>query len=336
MLQEGTVRVLVGRAGAFTRAPGALDAAGAGFTSGLALERYAAFAGARAADVSLYDLAAWRPVPGQPPLPLAPRTMAGTGAELLLVGEPGAAWLHLTDDTVPWEPAGAPSGLAWSEIAGGATLRSPEGAVFVVGATRAAGAPTDKVLWIATDDTLRVLTLRTPRLGAAATWIPDVGLVVAGGAQTGAGVELGTGTGFVPLPYPADPTTGGALAALDGSHVLLVGGVSSVDGAPEPPRTFDLGCTIACAPEATATASLDLRRATALASNGAVVAVGEDADGVTRAAWAKDAQGAFVEVPLRDPRKGAVTLATGGGTLVVAAGVHADGTPALGVEVFAF
>jgi len=125
------------------------------------------------------------------------------------------------------------------------------------------------------------------------------------------------------------------VAPLDTEHLLLLGGVSALDGAAAHPRVLDVTCTVACAPKPTADTTLELRAPiVTMVQAGGVLAVGRDADGATRAVWAADPMGTFVDAPRRTPRRGGTALRTGGGTMLVAGGTLTDGSPALTLEVW--
>src|SRR5262249_50462632 len=132
-------------------------------------------------------------------------------------------------------------GASFGDVAGGATLFDDTGLQFIVGATRLSSA-SSAVLRINVLDssnsaygfgTPAWLTLSAPRQGAAAAWVLGRGLVVIGGNPdpSGAGIEVTApqATKGTPLPFPADGTVGAGAAPLDGSHVIVAGGVSFDD-----------------------------------------------------------------------------------------------------------
>ena len=98
--------------------------------------------------------------------------------------------------------------------------------------------------------------MTTPRLGAAAAWVPGEGLVVvggnAGGTSTAAGAEVflqgSTGSNFSALAqFPSDPSIGaGAAPWADTQHVLVAGGITPT-GQDAGVRVLTLsGCTSNC------------------------------------------------------------------------------------------
>lgn len=251
---------------------------------------------------------------------------------MLGVGADFANWYDIYERR--FKVANLPAGLtSFSEIAGGQTITGPEGSMFIVGGTRADN-PTDKVLAIAKNGALSTLALVGPRSSAAATWIPERGLLVTGGSETAAGAELLApgATAFVPLPYAPDPTRGASLLALDSARVLRLGG-KNPDASAAATGELSLACGADCTltPRGLPT-NLD-EAASFVLSNEQVLTVGLNSDGENRALILEGDQ--QVEVPLREPRRRAsvARLPTGhvaivGGTLV------SDGTQARAVELF--
>jgi hypothetical protein len=236
-----------------------------------------AVAGQDPAIPEFFDAAVWQTSAAQPPLPLAPKSMAAIGTKLVMIDGTGGTSLDLSSDETKKIDTSTLS-LDFTKVAGGDTLEMP-GRRFIVGATRQEGAPTDKILVL--DDKLvpSVLTLSTPRLGAAASFVGTT-LVVAGGSATGAGVEvLRQGdTAFVPLPYPPDATAGAGLAPLDEKTALVVGGQDAAAPAPAAPmRTFDITCAATCTPTAVGTLPIPLVRTKVFAMRPSqVIVVGEN------------------------------------------------------------
>jgi len=261
----------------------------------------------------LYDLVTYSPLGGPPAMPLVPLSMAVNGTEALLVDANGATWFDFNDGTTT--SVELPTGGAIADVAGGLTFYDDSGTAYIVGATRTTGTPTSAVLVVdGSTAELSYDTLADPRLGAAAAYVIGRGLVVAGGGGVSTpGIEViaaGTTTG-APGGYPTDLTVGAGASALDATHVVLSGGVTST-GADATTRVLDLSCTDACAltswgplPETLVTAqTFALDAATALV-------VGNDAAGATHAVTVS-ANGA-TEIPLKIPRTNAraVYLPTG-------------------------
>jgi hypothetical protein len=228
----------------------------------------------------------------------------------LVIGDDWAIWVDLEAKTSGDAPA--QEGLSWGELAAARVIETDVGVTYVVGPTQLQ-ASSDAVLRLAEDGSLTLLRTTTPRVGAAATWVPERGLVVAGGSDSGAGAELlAEGSdAFVPLPFPADPTEGAALVDAGEGRVLRLGaGVATV--------SLTLGCGSGCAPEP-AGDGLALERPYAFrVADGSVLAVGGNGSGETRAMRLQD--GVVTEISLREPRSGAVALALPTGHVAVVGG----------------
>ncbi|WP_437900736.1 hypothetical protein [Sorangium sp. So ce124] len=343
------------RTGRWARPPGELAASRVGAPGAALAERYlvltggAAAGGAAAGDVDParldgYDLAVWGGSASSGALPRAARSLVVRGDLLLTLDDEGATWTDLAGGQSA--EASLPEGLgSFAEVAGGRTIEASDGRSFVVGATRAGaaagapGEPSDKVLVVGADGALSVAKLRHARAGAAAVWVEELGLVVAGGSADGAGLEvLGDGaTAFSPRPFPPDPSEGAGAAVTGPGEIALVGGVQG--GAAAPTRRLAPGCAATCAPVevegAALTAALGGVAAFAL-PGGRILAVGSEAgeDGLMRSFLVDVAAAQVEELPLREPRRGAAVVPAPNGTLAVLGGVHADGTPALTIETF--
>lgn len=266
------------------------------------------------------------------------------GNTVLMIDKDGATWFDLS--TAAKSDAAAPDGLTYAEVVGGRAIDTPSGATWIVGATRDADPPTKAILVVGADSTLSARTMVTARSGAAAAWIANVGLVVAGGADDLPGVEEIPDSGTaIALPYPADPTRGAALAnAANGltNNVVMMGGVLS--GAAAPTRTIDLGCVASAAGcagvEATdgmgndATIRTLSARSQAFAITGAYLVVGDDPSGQSHCFRVTPSPPSAIELPFRDPRIGASAVAAPNGTLAVIGGTLSSGAPATSVELY--
>jgi hypothetical protein len=357
-----TLPLFVGRTGRFSRPPGSLTLEHGQFPPAtLYADRLLLVAGQSEQGMVLtegYDLAFWTVV-ATPELrcPVDDevcqiRTLAVVnGTVIVAVGDD---WLRsfvvdvetveleeagtsYTEIKVLYEDASLPDGLdSFAEIAGGQVVHAPDGDVYLVGATRPES-PTSAVLRMLPGSTgtagvtLRTVRLNTARTGAAAGWSDEYGLVVAGGASDGVGVEaLREGdTAFTELPYPADSTTGAGLVAIDPSTVVRVGGR---DAASQPAVTvrIALDCEQDCVAE-TWNHPVDLWRTSVyLLEAGDLLAVGLDGEGNTRA-WRLG--GSEPEsVPLRQPRQGASSLRVTTGHVVVVGGLLAEGVSSSALE----
>jgi hypothetical protein len=105
-----------------------------------------------------------------------------------------------------------------------------------------------------------------------------------------------------PIPYPADVATGAGMTALDGSHVLVVGGAGPNGGDPGA-RVFTVPCaTIACTAtswQSSVLTPLALAQSFAIDRSTALV-TGEDASGGMHAY--RLAATSVTEVPFRVAR----------------------------------
>jgi hypothetical protein len=328
-LQDRRLPVFFQRTGELARMPGTLGDAREAPLASVVAGRYALLtAGADAslaAKTQLYDLLSLGSLPSPPTFDVVPRSVAPIGTGVLLVHDAGAKVFDLStsqSDDVP-----VPSGGTFDEVAGGPTVVAPDGVAYIVGAARGTGAPSKKVLRVEAGKGSSFLSLSEARLGAATAWVPGRGLLVCGGAATGPGCELfapGT-TAAVPLPYPADPTRGAAAAALDGTMVILVGGAdTSADagGAPRPTRRVDTSCTASC--QATPWGKglpVLLSPIEAHAVRGGALFVAGDAPGGQSAAYLVT-DSATDPVPLRVPRRGARTVRSPTGSVLVVGGAN--------------
>ncbi len=335
-----TLPLFVQRSDAFARPPGLLGTdQGSSPPAAVFGSRHVLLGGAAQKDrvvLDGYDLGLWTPDSNSvaiacPSSPCHFRSLAVVGSVALGVGDDWAVWFDLDAGTTGSAPL--PDGLSsYADITGGQTIAAPDGSAYIVGATRS-DPPTASVLRIDADKTLTGLSLVTPRAGATAAWVQGRGLVVAGGSVQGAGVELAASdaTAFQSVGYPADPTTGAGLAALDGSTVLRVGG-RDAQGNPAKTVSLTLGCSGACTPQTRgAPVPLDHARAFHFDS-GDVLVVGDDDSGKTGAI--RITGGAASPIALREPRSHATALLAPTGQIAVVGGLLADGTPAHSVELY--
>ena len=307
-----TLGIFVQRTGVLSRLPGGLADGRPAPLVGILGGRYILVAGGAddtlGPQTQLYDLISFAALPTPPAFPFAPESLAIAQLRALAISASDAKWYDLTASTTT--DASAPSGpLAWASVAGGATITSTDQSTsFVVGATRTSGAPTDAILVVSSSGALAWAKLTAPRLGATAAWLDGYGLVVEGGNvpgdATAPGVELlGAGaTSAIAIPYPADVTTGAGMAALDGTHLLVVGG-SDGSGADPGARVFTVPCKSgACAAsawQASVLTPLALTQAFAIDASSAFV-TGEDARGAMHAYRLSPMS--VAEVPFRVPR----------------------------------
>jgi hypothetical protein len=239
---------------------------------------------AAAEATNLYDFVPLSPLSAPPTLQVPPLSIPVIGTVALVLGPDDKDEYYDFSDgntNVVAEPS---TQYSFADVAGGQVIYDYDGstgtldAVFIVGGTRTAGAPTQAVLKIDATDTsnsaypsgsLSWLSLTTPRLGAAAAWVPGEGLVVVGGNAGGtgatkpAGVEMfasgSTGANFSALTqFPSDPSIGaGATQWLDTQHVLVAGGITPTGQDPGV-RLFNLVCMAGAADCITTWATLPI------------------------------------------------------------------------------
>jgi hypothetical protein len=249
-----TISVFVQRKGTLARLPGPLTDARQAPTLSVLQGEYLLVTGGSetpvAATTQLYDFGFFTPIGAPPTLPIAPRSIALAGTVAWLIGDTAGWYFDFSSNSSA--ALTLPTGGTFADIAGGATVIDANGAQYIVGATRLTGSPTDKVLKVDPSDGSNTaypygnttwITLSAPRLGAAAAWTSNYGLVVAGGSNTAAGVEyvMGSTTGTALNQFPPDPAFGAGAAALDGTHVLVAGGAAGLFQDPGV-RDLDLGC----------------------------------------------------------------------------------------------
>ncbi len=329
------------RTGGFSRAPGNLLFGYQHPLVEIVSHAYLLVAGGDSADsasvaLDVYDMANWAVEPKQTWLPRVPKTWAAAGWSLLVIDETGAIVVDLT--TGQSAALTAPAGLDFADLVGGDVIVGATEERYIIGATRNSGAPSDRVLRLDSDGTLRVLTLNTARLGAAAANI-DGQIVVVGGADTGAGAEVlnADQTGFNALPFAADSTQGAALAKLTAGTAILVGGADPSSGARSAVRTLDLTCTDGCSATPVAKLAFDYDRARAFYLNdNQLLVAGESNDGQSHVFTLDKTIGFdLTEQALRAPRTlaSAVTMPNGQIGLVGGNSLD-DGTQAASLELF--
>ena len=250
-----TLPIFVQRKGELARLPGPLADARHAPTLALVQGEYLLIAGGSdtslAKTTQLFDFGFFTALTSPPVLPLVPRSIALAGTVAWLIGDTAGTYFDFSSSATA--ALTLPAGGTFADIAGGATVLDSSGAQYIVGATRVTSDATDKVLKIDPSDTSNAsypygnttwITLTAPRLGAAATWIDGIGLVVAAGSTAAAGVEHvapGTAAGLALSQFPADSTVGAGAAALDARHLLLAGGFVGLLADPGV-RDLDLGC----------------------------------------------------------------------------------------------
>lgn len=343
--QTTELPVFVQRVGAWARPPGELIRAHVDAQAGVLGERFLATTGGSSAadgkgdaDVrfgDFYDLLSFTPAT-VPILPETAKSLVVRYDAFLVVDDDDAFWADTA--TGLYFDVPVPMGLgSFADVAGGRVIEASTGTSFIVGATRPSG-PTKAVLAVAADGSVEAFTLNEARQGAAATWAPGIGLVVAGGSATGSGFELlpMKGSKFIARDAPPDPTEGAGAATTEAGVITLIGG--HVMGMPAPTRTIAPGCATGCTPK-----ELGVALGTALervhAYNlgpGKVLTVGQEVAGdkLVRTFLVDLAQDTATEIPLKEPRTGATPVPAPNGTLALLGGLLPDGTPARHVELF--
>jgi hypothetical protein len=358
-LEGATLSLFVQRNGQFSRLPSTdggtalLDAAP---SSSPLLATYSEFlliadGTGKSVGTQVYDTFLWGVASGAPNLPIAPlsiayidsytgadaATEAGSIAAVLSIGKnDNGAWLDLTDSTsVDAEvtaDAIAPPGASFADVAGGQSILSSDGSVFIVGATRQSGKPTSVILHVGASGVLSWATLNSPRLGAAAAYVQSVGLYVFGGNQTGdgstaAGAELLPDTLTLAINLtgiPSDPTTGAGVVALDSTDFLLAGGVTAKGASPVRLYTGDLmsnppAPTTSTLPATFVTTQVFGLNPPSASAGWSALVVGNDASGMT-SAYKLTQSGTPTLIPFRVPRSHAQAIVLPNGSLGLVGG----------------
>ncbi|WP_394850303.1 hypothetical protein LZC95_22950 [Pendulispora brunnea] len=311
-LENASLPIFVQRTSEFGRMPAPLSIAREAPVLANVTDRFVFVAGgsAPANDKAsqIYDLATLAASNGPAAMPRTPRSLAVYDTAVLLIDDAGASSLSLSNAALAPVNVNPPDGGTFAEVAGGITVRAPDATLYVVGATRGYGLATKRILKVNKDGVASFASLTTERRGAAAVWVEGRGLVIAGGSDTGAGIEVlpPGGTTTTPLAYPPDATIGAGAAALDPTHVLLGGGVDAA-GQPAATRWIDLACaTSACTAEVWDAAKLPVGLLTTqgfdLTTDSALF-VGDDATGLSHA-FRVSRPGAR-EIAFKIPRRGA-------------------------------
>ena len=244
VLEGATFPVFVQRTGEWARYPGAL-ADGRPAPLLVATARALIVSGgsdeATAMQVTGYDVGTYAALTSIT-VTRAARSMAIVNASALLVDDTGATGLDLSAGTT--FDVAVPTGGSYGDVAGGPTVYGEDGEAYIVGAGRAVGELTARVLKLDSAGKATFLTMGAPRRGAAVVWAKGRGLVVLGGsAQAPAGAELlpKAATQTIPLTFPSDPTEGASATMLNDTTVLVAGGKDG-QGKPQATRTLDLTC----------------------------------------------------------------------------------------------
>jgi hypothetical protein len=276
-----TLPLFVQRTGEMARLPNPPTDSRPSPVVGVLAARYLVVAGGDDATLApttlVYDLAGLAPISPAITLPLTPTSMAFVAEPTS--GDPLGWFVNDTGveqfdfDTGVADSVTLPTGFSFADISGGATVSAPDGSQYIVGATRSSGVATKAVLELDPTGDPSWLTLADARLGAAAAWVPNVGLVVTGGnmmgdttAEGAEVVAIGSTVGGSTGPYAPDLSIGSGAAALDGSHVLVAGGLLP-DGSSAGVRVITLSCTAQCTPTPRQPLGVPITNAQAFAVN---------------------------------------------------------------------
>ena len=320
-LQDATFPVFVQRTGEWARMPGTLDARESPAIAILNRRSILVAGGtdpANGKNVIGYDLASLATLTNTAVLPLAPRSMIIENNAVLAIADDGAASFGLANASV--NSVNPPSGMTFAEVAGGDIVLGDDGTAYLVGATRSTQPPTSAVLVVSTTGVVSAARLLAPRLGAAATFVVDKGVVIFGGSATGAGVELLSpkATSATALPFKPDATSGAGASLLSGSIVLVAGGGDEAS-APASTRTLDLSCGTNCAltPWLVAPVKLAGSHVYGFDASSAIL-IGDDDGGLTRSFMVTATTA--TEIAFKLPRHHARSLVAPTGAVLVVGG----------------
>ncbi|MBK6513642.1 MAG: hypothetical protein IPG04_05815 [Polyangiaceae bacterium] len=349
-LSATTLPLFIQRLGEFARPPDGLVRAHVRAPGGVLGERYLIATGGDAAigedgavDPAIgdfYDLLGLAANESGGPLPRAARSMVVRGSGLLLIDDDGASLADLDAGTT--SDLEGPSGFAFADVSGGISLEGEDGQTYVVGPTRDDEA-SDSVLVVTSSGELRAVRLATARSGAAAVYVPGVGLVIAGGAAEGAGVEVvhTDGATVSTIPFPSDATTGAAAVVTNEQQITLFGG--RLAGMPASTRVLDLRCVSDCEGDVQVLDELPVEdlaaRGQAYNIPSGVLVVGEaepeeDGPGETLAFRVDLAAETVTPLPFKERRRGATPIPAPNGTLAIMGGLTPTGSAARSVELY--
>lgn len=351
--EPGELALFIQRLGSFARVPSGLGRAHVHAPAGVLTERNLVHTGGDVAvgtdaaegDPALGDYYDMLSLTGVTlgTLPRAAKSLVVVGGvQLMLIDEEGATVGDTSTNEIT--EVTPPEDFSFSDVSGGMSywngdLESP--VYFVAGGTRATGEATDAILIVESSGAVSAVRLKSTRKGAAGVYIPDVGLVIAGGSADGDGVEVVTDDGDVTsLPYPPDATSGAAGVIFANETVVLLGGRDG-DGNPAPTRALDLGCVVCEAEVVPGADILEIAtRGVAFNTPTGLLVFGEaepedEGPGETLAFLVSiDVASTVTSLPFRERRRGATPVAAPNGTVAVLGGITPDGGAAQSVELW--
>ncbi|MCL2825054.1 MAG: hypothetical protein FWD57_13780 [Polyangiaceae bacterium] len=352
--QAGTqLPVFLGRVGTVSRPPSSQQISHVGGVASVIDGRFVVAVGgdeafdrdgdvANTAAFASYDLAYWESSMVTETLPREPRSLVIVqGRWGLVIDGTGASWFDFfTFESTPVDP---PAGLSFSEVVGGLVLHGEDGEAYLVGPSRK-NSPSSAVLRVDWDGTLRVIRTGVERVGAAAVYVVEHGLLLVGGHPSEPGVLLlnPKATAFAALPYPADSVEGAMAVSIGDGRVLLGGGVSGGLAGDDPAsvRVIDIRCLAECdvlSLESTAD-HLGFSHGWAAATGPSeALFVGEDPHGVgtvIKRISGLDSTPVVEEIPMREPRIGGSPVAVFGQGVAILGGRKTLGGGIPSVEVY--
>lgn len=252
------------------------------------------------------------------------RSFAVANAAALLIGEDAnkkSAAIVFDLGAASLYAIATPSGGGFDEVAGGPTIVGDDGESYVVGPARLDGAPSVRVLKITAAGVASFLSFIKPRVGAAAVWVKNRGLLVFGGSDSAKGAELlGKGaTVGQEIDFPTDETKGAAAVVLDEKRVLLAGGTGG-GASPGATRLVDPTCVSACVATPWSAAlpiQTSFAQLFALAPAAALL-VADDPAGATHSYRVEAST--VTEIPLKIPRQSARAIRAPTGNVVLVGG----------------
>lgn len=312
VLSDRTLQIFVQRNGELARMPQVIGDAREDPTLAILGGRYVfVVGGGLGVKTQIYDLMSLVALVNPPDMPFVPKSVAPLDIGEILIGDTEAMTYDFSKATdaavtpVPLEEG------SWGEISGGPTVEGETGTQYVVGPARTSGPPTSKVLQVNRNGTKKMWTISQPRVGAAACWVPNRGLVISGSTMGMAGIDVviasSGATQLTTAPMPA-----GVCAPLDGSKIVVATGTMGQA------QKVDLSCTPTCPPTpwggTLANAPIQMFSSTA----NDVFVLADAMDGTTHAYRMSEASS--VEVAFKIPRKRARGLRLPTGSVGVVGG----------------